>query len=722
MSKNDPSKSGGRLFAALAVLPAALLLAGSASAVSPKYWIHDTSEEFSKGDPEGVSVLADGSLRLAPALEKIAEIEEPYLWDVAIDAKSKAVYIGTGDEGRVYRLDGKKATSFFQCASLEVFSIAVDDKGQVYAGAGPEGLIYRINPKGEGSVLYDLTESYPWDLEIGPDKKLYAAVGSPGAVLRIDTESGKAEKIFETEDNHVVCLSFDGKGNLILGTEGRGLVVRVSPSGEARVLFDCPQGEVSAVLAGKNGEVWAAAAVPAEVRETTEPQTNADGTGLSMPFEITAQTPGDAVLYAIDPSGNTRQAWASGQAAIYDLGFSPEGHVLAVTGEDAGVFEIADGGRATLLFSAEEEQVVGIAHEGTNEAVVVTANPSRVYHSKSDLRSEGEYVSEVLDARSLARWGRIEWEGDKDGGSVKLAVRGGNTDSPDKTWTDWKDADGNEGNLSFLDATRFLQWRATLKGGGRSTPLVRRVRVSSLENNLPPRIAKVSIVPSGNRFYEDVPELRPRTLHQQLEAGVKVQYSFEGGSEDEFPPEARAPWTQGLRQIQWEAADPNDDTVVFDLEYRQDDETRWKKFAEDIEGKNFSFDSRGIPDGAYRIRVTASDRRDNPGNERTDVRESEVFIVDNTAPQFSDAKQHRDGKKVVVAGRLEDASSDVVRIESSVNGGEWKNVTPADGIFDSKTEAFKIELDIDPEQENAIVLRGTDLPGNLGTARVLVRP
>jgi streptogramin lyase len=724
LSSNEPSHTRRRrLGAALAFAPALLALAGTASAVSPKYWIHDSSEEFAKGEPDGVSVLADGSLRLAPALERLAEIDEPYLWDVAVETKSKVIYAGTGDEGRVYKVDGKKAELFFQSAGLEVFSLAVDGKGRVFAGAAPEGLIYRIERSGEGTVLHDLSESYPWDLEIGPDGKLYAAIGSPGAVMRIDVESGKAEKIFETEDNHVVCLSFDDAGNLILGTEGRGLIVRLTPSGEARVLFDCPQGEVSAVLAGKNGEVWAAAAVPAEVRETTEPQSNADGTGLSMPFEITATIPGDAVLYHIDSSGNTRRAWESGQAAIYDLGFSKDGHVLAVTGEEAGVYEITDGGRATLLFSAEEEQVVGIAHESSNDAVVVTANPSRVYQSKSALRGEGEYVSEVLDARSMARWGRIEWDGEENGGSVKLSVRSGNTDAPDKTWTKWEgNLDGNGGNLSFVEPSRFLQWKIKLSGGGKSTPVVRRVRVSSLENNLAPRIAKVQVVPSGNRFYEDVPELRPRTLHQQLEGGVKIQYSFEGGAEEAFPPESRAPWTQGMRQILWEAGDPNEDALVFDLEYRQEDETRWKMFAEDVDGKNFSFDSRGIPDGSYRIRVTASDRRDNPDNERTDMRESEVFIVDNTAPYFAEAKHHKNGKKVVVAGRLEDATSDVVRIESSVNGGEWINVSPNDGIFDSRTEEFKFELDIDPAEENAIVLRGTDLPGNLGTARVLVRP
>jgi hypothetical protein len=104
--QNEPSKSGGRfLFAALAILPAMLFMAGGASAVSPKYWIHDTSEEFSKGDPQGVSVLADGTLRLAPALERLAEIEEAYLWDVAMDPKSKAIYVGTGDEGRIYKVE-----------------------------------------------------------------------------------------------------------------------------------------------------------------------------------------------------------------------------------------------------------------------------------------------------------------------------------------------------------------------------------------------------------------------------------------------------------------------------------------------------------------------------------------------------------------------------------------------------------------------------------------
>jgi hypothetical protein len=142
-------------------------------------------------------------------------------------------------------------------------------------------------------------------------------------------------------------------------------------------------------------------------------------------------------------------------------------------------------------------------------------------------------------------------------------------------------------------------------------------------------------------------------------------------------------------------------------------------FAEEVEGKNFSFDSKGVPDGSYAIRVTASDRRFNPGDERTASRESESFLVDNTPPRFDEVKSRRDGGKIVVSGRLQDALADVVRIEWSLDGGDWQEAPPSDGIFDSRTEEFSISIEAASGEEHSIVLRGMDLPGNLGSSRVL---
>jgi hypothetical protein len=477
-------------------------------------------------------------------------------------------------------------------------------------------------------------------------------------------------------------------------------------------------------MAGEGGVVWAAAAAPTESRENASPDSNGDGTGLEnddeieYSFEFTPPGAGDGVLYRIDADGNAVRAWESGQGTIFGLAPAPGGDVIAVTGEEGAVFRVTPGGDATLVLDADEDLVVAVVADGDG-FVAATANPARVIRLGSKSGKEGTYRSEAIDARRVSRWGRLEWDADRNGGNVKAFVRNGNTEEPDGTWSDWRPV-GEDGVVGG-DRTRYLQWRLDLSGGGQS-PRVRRVRASSLENNLAPLISDVEVVPAGNRFYDEIPEVRPRPLYQSLPGGVKVQYQFDLGGEEEFPAEARAPWTQGVRQIRWDAIDPNSDPLLFDLSFRREDETTWKRFAEEVDGKNWTFNSRGVPDGEYRVQVRATDGSTNPDAERTAERASEMFVVDNTAPAFRDVEHRRDGDDVRVTGILEDQWSDVVRIESSVNGGEWEDHRPADGIFDSRRERVDLTVPAPAGDEHSILLRGTDLAGNLGTTRVLIRP
>ena len=103
--------------------------------------------------------------------------------------------------------------------------------------------------------------------------------------------------------------------------------------------------------------------------------------------------------------------------------------------------------------------------------------------------------------------GQVRGKGEENGGRVELFVRSGNTDDADASWSEWKRVQTRDGagDVSEAEKARFFQWRVKLGGGGKNSPLVRRVRVSSLENNLPPLLADVRVVPSGTRFYVDVP-------------------------------------------------------------------------------------------------------------------------------------------------------------------------------------------------------------------------
>ena len=214
---------------ALVVAMALTLAAGPAGAVSTKYFLHDTADEWARGEPDGVSITSDGTLRLAPHVDVIAEPEAPYLWDLAVDRARGVIYAGAGDDGWILRVHGNDVTEFFQCAAIWSLAVLVDDRGSLYAGTGPEGFLYRIDPDGKGEVIFDAEEPYLWDMVFGPDGMIYAGFGPGAVVYRVDPASGEAERFFEVDDHHVASLAFDDEGRLLVGTEGRGLVVRVDP-------------------------------------------------------------------------------------------------------------------------------------------------------------------------------------------------------------------------------------------------------------------------------------------------------------------------------------------------------------------------------------------------------------------------------------------------------------------------------------------------------------
>ncbi len=53
-------------------------------------------------------------------------------------------------------------------------------------------------------------------------------------------------------------LALDAKGNLIAGTDGSGLVYRISPAGDGFVLYSAPKKEITALALDREGNIYAA--------------------------------------------------------------------------------------------------------------------------------------------------------------------------------------------------------------------------------------------------------------------------------------------------------------------------------------------------------------------------------------------------------------------------------------------------------------------------------
>src|SRR5688572_16304642 len=132
-------------------LVAAALLATSAAALhasSPRFFQAASQADFLRGDVENLSIDTRGQLTLGPATELVYETSAPFLWAL-VPGSDGSIFLGTGNEGRVFRVDGDgNGASFFDAAELEAHALALAPDGGLYVGSSPDGKIYKVERNG----------------------------------------------------------------------------------------------------------------------------------------------------------------------------------------------------------------------------------------------------------------------------------------------------------------------------------------------------------------------------------------------------------------------------------------------------------------------------------------------------------------------------------------------------------------------------------------------
>ena len=220
-----------RLLTAAAVLAAAAV----AHAALPTFWQVSTEAEFLQGDVENLAVDSYGRLTLGPATDTVYESSAPFLWTM-ISAPDGAVFVGSGNEGQIHRIDATgRATLFFDAEELEVHAIVAAPGGGIYVATSPEGKVYRVNANGSSSVFFDPPDKYVWSLAVDPAGNVFVGTGDKGIVYKV-TADGKGTPFYETKASHVMALAFDRSGRLLAGTESPGRIFQIDATGKPFVL------------------------------------------------------------------------------------------------------------------------------------------------------------------------------------------------------------------------------------------------------------------------------------------------------------------------------------------------------------------------------------------------------------------------------------------------------------------------------------------------------
>ncbi|MCZ6697032.1 MAG: PQQ-binding-like beta-propeller repeat protein [Acidobacteria bacterium] len=741
---------------ACAVLVALLAIA-DIPAVTSQTWRQREQADFQKGEPESVSLSADGALRLSPPMEVLYETPQPYVWALARDATGM-IYAAGGNDGMIYRITAEgEVGEFYRIDEPEVSALAVGPDRVVYAGSVPGGRIYRIQPDGSEAWASETKEEYIWSLVIDGDGNLYAGTGLDGKIFKFDPK-GKGHVLFDSAETHIRTIRLDGDGNLIAGSDGHGLVYRISQDGEPFVLYDAPLDEVTSLALGVDGTIYAAvigrkgrsrerkAPLPApkpkarpsgEAISSGESEKQSEAGSAQMPREQRVPLSMEGKVLAISEDGYAREIWSGNQEAIFCLETTPDGRLLmgssvqgriyAYDPKDGSIREIARlaSSQITTLLTVEDGSTG--AGRGNRRAaapgdvLVGGSNLGAVALLRQGYASSGTFRSEVRDARSFATWGRLSWKGDlPKGTSIAISARTGNTEEPDQTWSGWSEPlPDPRGSVLDRPSARFMQWRATLNtSDSERTPVLREVSVTYLQRNLPPEISKVEVQAPGITF-QKVPASGPRGQKEGGPAAAKKNQA-EGNARRTTRVQGRRGFDPGARSVTWQAIDPNHDALRYDVYFRAVDEKTWKPVRTHIEEAFVTLDSMAMPDGTYQFRVVASDAASNPAGEALTAETlSSQFDVDNTPPRVEDLKVSVRSSEIRIVFTARDTFSLIREVAYSIDAGEWVTASPVDGMHDASEEMYELMLPSAASGEHTLVVRATDASGNIGASRAV---
>jgi len=186
-------------------------------------------------------------------------------------------------------------------------------------------------------------------------------------------------------------------------------------------------------------------------------------------------------------------------------------------------------------------------------------------------------------------------------------------------------------------------------------------------------------------------------------------------------PPRRVP-QRGAQSFQWTASDKNQDTLIYDLYYRAENERTWKLLKKDLEDNFYTINSDTLPDGIYTVRVVASDQPSNPPEiALRGEMESRPFTIDNTPPVVTMTLDRIENRRVRIAIEAADQTSTLSQAEIAVDTGDWRPVFPKDGIIDEKTESFNYLSGDLPPGEHIIAFRVYDQNDNAGMSKLVVR-
>jgi outer membrane protein assembly factor BamB len=461
-------------------------------------------------------------------VEAEEHLTNEHIFAMATDVSGRLLAGISGKNCRLCRFDGDKMEIIFEPDDAKyIFAITVDGGGNIYLGTGPEGKVYRLNSLGRrAKLIYDSLDKNILSLVSGTDGFIYAGSDSRGLVYKINPRTEKATVLYDSEQPEITALLFmDEPVSLYAAATSAKIVQAQTQFAAKQPSAGRPEEDAEEDDEGEDTR-QSEGGRELKIANTKRPAGAKPRQGPPQVRKVAK--PGQAsYIYKVTKDGFVTTVF--GESVVFFCLSQEDGKLLAGTGNSAQLFSIdpAAEQEAVIYEDKQASQITAIAVAGEN-VYLGMANPAKLIKLGFGFTSQGTYISDLVDAGQPAKWGKLQLEADiPKGCKIRVASRSGNVkDVNDPTFSQWTEP------VEILEPVqlecplgRFCQYKLILESeDGDVSPLVREIAVASTVPNLAPKVESVAVERIAKAGKEGIFNISYRTTDDN---GDKLAYKID---------------------------------------------------------------------------------------------------------------------------------------------------------------------------------------------------
>ena len=686
----------GRLGLGLVIGSALLVTAPSADAVGTRHFDLESQDDFLGGEMRGVAVDSQGRVRAGWNLGSITLPNVNSVWS-ALEQADGSVLLGTGNTGKVLRVAAGQVSEYADTKQLAVTSLVAGKGGAVFAATMPNGKIFRLDAANKMTELPAIADAdHVWALAYDPKKDGFYAATGPNGKLFFVQPGGQAQLVFDSDEPNLTAVAVADDGAVYAGSTGKGLLYKVTGPGRASILLDPPGDEVKAIAVGRGGSLYVVCnemgegggggSIGGSIGNSSSGGGGSHRGGMPS-FSSSGGgggggKVGKGALLKVEQDGRFEELLARKDTHFVSLALDDQGRPFVGTGAEGRVYTVDDNHTSTMMADTDERQI-GTIVLGGKTRFIASSDPAMFHEIHGTGGADATWTSKVLDAGLRANFGRLFWRSE---GAVEMSTRTGNSATPDATWSDWSQGMAAPSKPSSPPG-RYAQVRARFAKDPNA--LLRELTLPFVTDN-------------------------QRAVVTQIEASNRkgAASSSSGGH---LPASgADVPAHTTMVKVSWKTDNPDGDQLRFRVQFRFDGQGVWRDLVKPDEvftKSEAEWETASLPEGIYRIRVEATDELANPPDRVTrHALESGPVLVDNTPPVF----RALSAAGTRIKAEVVDGIGPIARIDFAVDGRtEWRPLLPKDGVYDEAAE--EIDIDLGPllsPGSHLIAVRAFDQAGN----------